>query len=138
METVKLTDEEQQPQVEENVNSKEDEIVNPEEDEMANPEEDEMANPEEDEIGSEEEYDPYKARTAEENQRTHCDRLGCCYCLLSIAVLYILMIGVGCYFMYLGRFSLYRGFAKVKRTYNSMTWSNLGRVVVGNEIIYVD
>lgn len=86
----------------------------------------------------EEEYDPYKARTAEENQRTHCDRLGCCYCLVSIAVLYLLMICLACYFIYLGRFSFNRGIAKVKRTFKSITLANLGRVAMGREIIYVD
>lgn len=87
---------------------------------------------------TEDESEQDEALTDEANVPTHFNRYGCCYCLITIVVCYICIVALGCYFMYLGRFSLFRGFAKAKRSYNSLTMENLGRVATGRDIIYID
>lgn len=84
------------------------------------------------------EYDPYIVRMAEENQRSHCDKFALRYCMGVAVFLYICTIGMACFFLYLGRFALFRGFAVVERTYNSTDLTNLGGLITGRNIIYKD
>lgn len=72
------------------------------------------------------------------DEEAHCSKYGCRYFLLAVAILYLSIICMACYFMYLGRFSVLRGFGQVKKTYNSFTFSNLKLVVTGRDPIYMD
>ncbi|KAI9562711.1 hypothetical protein GHT06_010165 [Daphnia sinensis] len=73
-----------------------------------------------------------------EKEEGHCSKYGCRYFLVTVAILYLSIICMACYFMYLGRFSVLRGFGQVKKTYNSFTFSNLKLLVTGRDPIYVD
>lgn len=74
----------------------------------------------------------------EEDEAAHCSKHGCRYFLLTVAILYLTIVAMACYFMYLGRFAVLRGFGQVNKTYNSFTFSNLKLVVTGREPIHLD
>ncbi len=64
----------------------------------------------------------------EEDQESHCSKHGCRYFLLTVALIYFGIIGMAWFFMYLGRFSILRGFEHVTKTFNS-TFSNLENLI---------
>jgi hypothetical protein len=82
----------------------------------------------EDEATSEAESEEHSEGNNEDQEPHVCSKYGCRYFLLTIVFVYFGIIGMACFFMYLGRFSVLRGFDHVKKTFNSITFANLENV----------
>ena len=82
------------------------------------------------------EYDPSDAAEAEERQKTCWDRYSGWVFIGVLILLALLYIGVICFCFYMSRFAFRRGVTTVKLTFNSVTWSNVGNALTGNEIVW--
>lgn len=71
----------------------------------------------------------------EDYEEPHCSKYGCRYFLLTVAIVYFGIIGMACFFMYLGRFSVLRGFNQVKEKFNSFTYANFENVASGRDSV---
>jgi len=54
-----------------------------------------------------------------EDQESHCSKYSCRYFLLTVVIIYFGIIGMALFFMYLGRFSVLRGYDNVIEIFNS-------------------
>lgn len=107
---------------------------------MANPKDfTETENTEDSEIPEVSEEDESDVETESENpeveddqQESHCSTYGCRYFLLTVVLIYFGIIGMAWFFMYLGRFSILRGFQHVKNTFNS-TFSFENLITAGRD-----
>ena len=90
--------------------------------------------PEEDE-SSVADDEPDEDLEVDEYEEPHCSKYGCRYFLLTVAIVYFGIIGMACFFMYLGRFSVLRGFNQVKEKFHSFTYANFENVATGRDSV---
>lgn len=88
------------------------------------------------EVEVDEEGDEQDSEQPEE--RSHCQRYRCAYFIVFLVLLFLLIAGVAAFCLYLGRFSMIRGYQSVNRTFHAITWDNFLRKITGKEIIYDD
>lgn len=87
--------------------------------------------PEEEETSNDLGEDP-EDHEVNEDEETHCSQYGCRYFLVTVVIVYFGIIGVGCFFIYLGRFSVLRGIDHVTEKFNSFTYAHFD-VVTGRD-----